>query len=55
MNIHEEHELMRRFEEYMQKRDPFFRNIKRMINGVYCVKDIEYQWQEWLKENVKSV
>ncbi len=47
MNYQDYVKKLREFEEYMQKRDPFFRNIKRMINGVYCVSELEKQWLIW--------
>ena len=55
MNIHRYWELTREFEEYMQKRDPFFKNIKRRICGIYCVNEIEEQWQIWLEKKLKEI
>lgn len=53
MNIDNGNVLIRRFEDYMQKRDPFFRNVNRMINGIYCVKATQHKWDQWLKKENK--
>ena len=55
MNHNEYSELTRRFEDYMERRDPFFKNIKRRICGIYCIPWIEEQWQIWVEKELKEI